>query len=311
VQEDLLVAVGPHVHRVIAGRKRARAGAGELVAGFAQRALAARDFAGQNAALKPDADRHRSARCLGDDVGVHRRARELERGDHVFARGGIHGRARTRVVERGGRRVELVDAALRDEERVEARVVGRFLARRLVDLAVAVVVFTVAAHLDVPRVDRGVVVVAVASRFAMPVGKIVAVGVAQVVLARARRFDAGVDRAGLVVVAVEDRALPAAEVRIASLDAVAVGAVLAARIVEDELTAAQVVVARIQRAIHAVVTLPIVEAWLAEDRPVGRTRVARATLDAGIARLAPILDERARAAAARAACREQNQKPKR
>src|SRR5262249_23564168 len=112
--------------------------------------------------------------------------------------------------------------------------------------------------------------------------------------------------------AIEDRPLPASELRIAPLEPVAVHAVLASRIVEDELAAAQLVVAGIHRAIHTVVTLAVVEARLPEDGSVGRAAVGRAPVGAGVSPVASIPGERARASAARTpAGREEKQKPER
>jgi hypothetical protein len=278
---------------------------------LAEHSLVARDLGGQNAALFAEAHRHRAARSLRDDVDVERTAGELERGDDVLARRHVHRGARARIVERRRSGIERVDARRRDDERLEARVVRRLRTGHLVDLAVAVVVLAVVAYLDVLRVDRRIAVVAVAPRHAVAVGRTVAVGVAQMVLARPRGFDAAVDGAGHVVVAVEDRALAATEVGVAPFDPVAIDAVLAPGIVEDELAALEIVVAGIQRAIHPVVTLIVGEARLTQDGPVGRASVARAPIGEGVGPLSAILDERARAAAARASGREENHKPER
>jgi hypothetical protein len=183
--------------------------------------------------------------------------------------------------------------------------VHRFLARHLVDLAIAVVVLRISANLYVAGIYGRVGIVAVAGGVAVPVGHSVAVGVAKPVLAALRFFDAAVDGASLVVVAVDDRSSPAAELGIAPLDSVAENAVLTARIIGDELTAAKAEVTRIVRAIETIVALAIVGASLTESRAIAQSDVGCAGVGRPIGRGTGVLDERARRVVTRATRKRQ------
>src|SRR5262249_22022467 len=158
--------------------------------------------------------------------------------DHVGGAGVVAEAAGGRVVELRARRVHRVGARRVDLERIEAGVVLRRGAGRLVDHAVAVVVLPVAADLGVERGHGGVGVVAVVPAGAVEVRVAVAVDVARRVLAAVGGLVAGVDGARRLVVAVDGIAGDAALLVVAALDAVAVDVVLALGVVGREAAAA-------------------------------------------------------------------------
>jgi len=109
-------------------------------------------------------------------------------------------------------------------------------------------------------------VVTVAAARTVSVGIPVPIRVAGIVATAARVFDARVDRAEIVVAAVDRRAGDAAELPVAHLGAVAVDAVVAGGRLGVMPAAVEVVIAPVGGAIDRIVTLGVLDAGLAELR---------------------------------------------